>query len=116
MPECAEVATRHSRAANITLGVSQMTVKDTIGWPEIVLFGVVLASPHVSFAVPPAGSGDDGRGAARGIDCHARRGSIPGLRLGGFPRDERAWDVPPPYLAGLTLSEEQQDKVFGILY
>jgi len=29
---------------------------------------------------------------------------------------EHPWDVPPPYLAGLTLSEEQQDKVFGILH
>jgi Spy/CpxP family protein refolding chaperone len=24
--------------------------------------------------------------------------------------------VPPPYLAGIALTEEQQDKVFGILY
>jgi protein CpxP len=93
-----------------------MTVKDTIAWPKILLFGVVLAIPLVSFAVPPAGTGDDGHGVPRGIDCRARRGPILGSGFGGFPGDERAWDVPPPYLAGLTLSEEQQDKVFAILY
>src|SRR5258708_36421522 len=94
-----------------------MTVKDTIAWPRILLVGGVLASPLIGFAAPPpAGSGDDGRGAPRGIDCHARRRPMPGPGFGGFPGGERAWDVPPPYLAGLTLTEAQQDRVFGILY
>jgi protein CpxP len=93
-----------------------MTVNDTIAWPRILLVGVVLASPLVGFAAPPARSGDDGQGAPGGIDCYVRRGPMPGLGFGRFPASEFAWDVLPPYLAGLTLTEEQQDKVFGILY
>jgi protein CpxP len=93
-----------------------MTVKDTIAWPGILLVGVALSSPLVSFAGPPASSGDDARGTSRGIDCHARRGPVPGPGFGGLPGDERAWDVTPPYLAGIALTEEQEDKVFGILY
>src|ERR1700688_4100551 len=94
-----------------------MTVRDTFAWPRILLVGAVLASPLIAFAAPPpAGSGDDGHGAPREIDCHARRGPMPGPGFGGFPGGVRAWDAPPPYLAGLTLTEEQQDKVFGILY
>jgi len=94
-----------------------MAVRDTIAWPRILLAGAVLANPLIGFAAtPPAGSGDNGHVAPRGIDCHARRGPMPGPGFGGFPGGERAWDAPPPYLAGLTLTEEQQDKVFGILY
>jgi protein CpxP len=94
-----------------------MTVRDTFAWPRILLVGAVLASPLIAFAAPPpAGSSDDGHGAPREIDCHARRGPMPGPGFGGFPGGVRAWDAPPPYLAGLTLTEEQQDKVFGILY
>jgi protein CpxP len=93
-----------------------MTVKDSIAWPGILLVGIALASPLAGFAGPPAGSGDDAHGTPRGIDCPARRGAIPGPGVGGFSAGERPWDVPPPYLAGVALTEEQQDKVFGILY
>jgi protein CpxP len=89
-----------------------MTVKHTFAWPRILLVGVVLANPLVGFAARPAGPGEDGHGAVGGIDCHTRREPLPGPGFG----HEHPWDVPPPYLAGLTLSEEQQDKVFGILH
>src|SRR3981081_3230303 len=91
-----------------------MAVKGTIAWLKILLVGIALASPLLSSAGPPPGSSDGGHGAPRGIDCHARRGPLPGLGFGGLPGGERAWDVPPSYLAGLTLSDEELDKVFGI--
>jgi protein CpxP len=93
-----------------------MNIKDTIAWPKILLAAAVLASALVGLAAPSAGSGDNGHGAPGGIDCHARRGPTPGPEFSRFPGSELAWDVLPPYLAGLTLTEEQQDKVFGILY
>ena len=38
----------------------------------------------------------------------------PGPHFGGFPGE--GWGGPPPFLAGLHLSEEQQDKVFAIVH
>ncbi len=94
-----------------------MAVRDTIAWTRILLAGAVLASPLMGFAAaPPAASGDKGPVAPPGIDCHARRGPMPGPGFGGFPGGEHTWDAPPLYLVGLTLTEEQQDKVFGILH
>jgi protein CpxP len=91
-----------------------MTVKDAIARRRGLLLGMVLASPLVGLGAQPAGSANDGQSAASGIDCHAR--AMPGPGFGRFPAGDLAWDVLPPYLTSLTLTEEQQDKVFGILY
>jgi periplasmic protein CpxP/Spy len=49
-------------------------------------------------------------------DSRPHRGPPPGPGFGQSPGSERGWDAPPPFLAGLDLSDDQEDKVFGILY
>lgn len=84
--------------------------------PGILLAGLVLVSPLIGYAAPPADPGNDGGNAPGGSDFHARREPMPGAGFGAFPGSERGWDVPPSFLAGLILTDEQQDKVFAILY
>jgi protein CpxP len=93
-----------------------MNLKHLNAWSRLLIVSCAVASPVVGFAAPPAGTSDGGHGAPGGMDCHAPRGPLAGPQFGPFPGAERAWDVPPPLLAGLTLTEEQQDKVFGILH
>lgn len=61
-------------------------------WRKILIAGVVLACP-IAFASPP-----------------------PGPEFGLPPVSDRPWDAPPPFLAGIDLTDEQEDKVFGILH
>jgi len=93
-----------------------MNLKHMNAWPRLLIATFAVASPVVGFAAPPAGASDEGHSASGGVDCHAPRGPMAGPQFDPFPRGERAWDVPPPLLAGLTLTEEQQDRVFGILH
>jgi len=81
--------------------------------PRILAAGLLLTYPLASLAAPPPGpdGGHDGR--CGGPDMHAFRGPPPGPEFGppgvGF-------GAPPPFLAGLHLTDDQQDKVFAILY
>ncbi len=91
-----------------------MSSPHTIAWPGILLVVTALANPSVCFAAPPANPHDDG-GAPSRMDCQAPRGpGPPGVQH--FAPGEAEWELSPPYLVGLALTEEQQDKVFGILY
>ena len=81
--------------------------------PRILAAGLLLTCPLVGLAASPPGpdGGHDGR--CGGPDTHAFRGPPPGPEFGppggGF-------GAPPPFLAGLHLTDDQQDKVFAILY
>jgi Spy/CpxP family protein refolding chaperone len=90
-----------------------MTITDAIAWSGALFVGVILVAPSVCLAAPPTGPDDDGRAPSR-MDCHAQRG--PGPEFHGFAPREPEWGPPPGYLADLTFTEEQQDKIFGILY
>lgn len=77
---------------------------------------LLLAGSLSAFAAPPT-DGDPHLNCP-GPDSHGLRGLPPGLspgpRWGGFPGE--GWGGPPPFLAGLHLSEDQQDKVFTIVH
>jgi protein CpxP len=73
---------------------------------------LLLAGSLCAYAAPPA-DGDPHFNCA-GPDSHAFRGPPPGPRFGGFPGE--GWEGPPPFLRGLHLTEEQQDKVFAIVH
>jgi periplasmic protein CpxP/Spy len=81
--------------------------------PRILAAAVLLTYPLASLAAPPPrpDGGHDGR--CGGPEMHAFRGPPPGPEFGppgvGF-------GAPPPFLAGLHLTDDQQDKVFAILY
>jgi protein CpxP len=85
--------------------------------PSILVAVVLLACPPASFAAPPAGpdGGHDGRCGPR--DFQGFRGPPPprGAEFGGFPGGGVGFGA-PPFLAGLKLTDEQQDKVFAIVY
>ena len=72
---------------------------------------LLLAGSLSAFAAPPA-DGDPHFNCA-GPDSHFR-GPPPGPRFGAFPGE--GWGGPPPFLRGLHLTEEQQDKVFAIVH
>ena len=72
---------------------------------------LLLAGSLSAFAAPPADS--DPHFNCPGPDSHFR-GPPPGPRFGAFPGE--GWGGPPPFLAGLHLTEEQQDKVFAIVH
>jgi len=93
-----------------------MNLKHTRAWPRMLVTSVVAASPLVGFATPPVDSADEAHGAPGAFGCHAPRGPMAGPGFGSFPGGEHPWDIPPPFLAGLTLTEDQQDKVFAILH
>jgi periplasmic protein CpxP/Spy len=86
--------------------------------PLILAAVVLLACPLASFATPPPGpdGGHDGRCGPG--DFHGFRGPPPppGAGFGGFPGGGFGFGGPPPFLAGLKLTDEQQDKVFAIVY
>lgn len=64
--------------------------------------------PH-AFGAPPPGAPGPGGEMGPGIRPHMGLAPGPGLGMGpGFG--------PPPFLAGLHLTDEQQDKVFAIVY
>jgi protein CpxP len=86
--------------------------------PPVLAAVVLLACPLASFAAPPPGpdGGHDGRCGPG--DFHGFRGPPPppGAGFGGFPGGGFGFGGPPPFLAGLKLTDEQQDKVFSIVY
>jgi periplasmic protein CpxP/Spy len=73
---------------------------------------LLLTGSLSAYAAPPA-DGDPHFNCA-GPDSHFR-GPPPGPRFGAFP-GEGWWGGSPPFLAGLHLTEEQQDKVFAIVH
>jgi protein CpxP len=75
---------------------------------------LALTGPLTGFAAPPPGvdGGHDGRCARP--DFQGFRGPPPGPELGLFPG--AGLGGPPPFLAGLKLTDDQQDKVFAIVY
>ena len=83
--------------------------------PRALAASLLLTASLSAFAAPPA----DGEPHLNcpGPDFHGFRGPPgppPGPHFGGFPGE--GWGGPPPFLAGLHLSEEQQDKVFAIVH
>jgi len=81
-----------------------------------MLVASLLLACSVGLAAPPPGSGASGNGEPPGSDLRPHRGPPPGPGFGQFPGGEHGWDAPPPFLAGLELRDDQEDKVFGILY
>jgi protein CpxP len=79
----------------------------------LIAAGLLLTYPLASFAAPPPGPDGGQAGRCGGPDMHAFRGPPPGPEFGppglGF-------GAAPPFLAGLHLTDDQQDKVFAILY
>jgi periplasmic protein CpxP/Spy len=83
--------------------------------PRVLAASLLLTVPLSAFAAPPA----DGEPHFNcpGPDFHGFRGPPgppPGPHFRGFPGE--GWGGPPPFLAGLHLSEEQQDKVFALVH
>lgn len=76
---------------------------------------LLLAGSLSAFAASPAA--DDSHFNCPGPDSHAFRGPPPGPPrgpwFGGFPGE--GWGG-PPFLAGLHLTEDQEDKVFAIVH
>jgi protein CpxP len=79
----------------------------------LIAAGLLLTYPLASLAAPPPGADGAQAGRCGGPDMHAFRGPPPGPEFGppgvGF-------GAAPPFLAGLHLTDDQQDKVFAILY
>jgi protein CpxP len=73
---------------------------------------LLLAGSLSAFAAPPADG--DPHFNCPGPDSHALRGPPPGPRFGGFPGE--GWGGPAPFLHGLHLTEDQEDKVFAIVH
>lgn len=71
-----------------------------------------LALPLAAMAAPPDGKAGGHGGPACDMDMHGPQGGP----MGGPPPGPFTGDRPPPYLMELNLTEEQQDKVFAILY
>jgi len=82
--------------------------------PGILAATLLLTCPLASFAAPAPGpdGGHDGRCGPP--DFHGFRGPPPGPEFGGFAGG--GLGGAPPFLAGLKLTDEQQDKVFAIVY
>ena len=94
-----------------------MKIHRVLSRPPVLAAVVLLACPLASFAAPPPGpdGGHDGRCGPG--DFHGFRGPPPpGAGFGGFPGGGFGFGGPPPFLAGLKLTYEQQDKVFSIVY
>jgi periplasmic protein CpxP/Spy len=81
--------------------------------PRILAAGLMLTYALASLAAPPSGPDGGQAGRCGGPDMHAFRGPPPGPEFGppgvGF-------GPAPHFLAGLHLTDDQQDKVFAILY
>jgi periplasmic protein CpxP/Spy len=91
-----------------------------------LLAALVLTYPLVGLAAP-AGEGGEPRITCDGPPGFQGRGPMPppggppgrGPFMGGpgpFVHGGPEWGAPPPFLAGLKLTEDQQDKVFAIVY
>lgn len=94
-----------------------MKIHRVVSRPLVLAAVVLLVCPLASFAAPPPGpdGGHDGRCGPG--DFHGFRGPPPpGAGFGGFPGGVFGFGGPPPFLAGLKLTDEQQDKVFAIVY
>jgi protein CpxP len=80
----------------------------------VIAVSLLLTCPLVSLAAPPPGpdGGHDSR--CGGPDMHTFRGPPPGPEFG--PGFGPGIGAAPPFLAGLHLTDDQQDKVFAILY
>ena len=65
------------------------------------------SEPHAFGAAPPGAPGP-GAESGPGMGPHMEFGPGPGMGPG--------FGAPPPFLAGLHLTDEQQDKVFAIVY
>jgi protein CpxP len=93
-----------------------MKIHRVLSRPGVLTAAFLLTLPLASLAASPPGpdAGRDGRcGPA---DFHDFRGPPrpPGPEFGGFLGG--GFGGPPPFLAGLKLTDEQQDKVFAIVY
>jgi protein CpxP len=86
--------------------------------PGIVTAALLLTGPLASFAASPPGPDGGHEGRCGPPDFHGFRGPPPGPGFGGFPGGGYGGPGfgPPPFLAGLHLTDEQQDKVFAIVY
>ena len=95
-----------------------MKIHRVLSRASVLTAALLLCCPPASLAAPPPGpdGGHDGR--CGGPDFHGFRGPPPGPEFGGFPGDGFAGPGfgPPPFLAGLKLTDDQQDKVFAIVY
>jgi periplasmic protein CpxP/Spy len=90
-----------------------MKIHRVLSRPSILTAALLLTCPLASFAAPPPGP-DGGHDGRCGPDFHGFRGPPPGPEFGGFPGG--GFGGPLPFLAGLKLTDEQQDKVFAIVY
>jgi protein CpxP len=82
--------------------------------PSILAATLLLTCPLGVFAAPPPGTDGGHDGRCPGPDFQGFRGPPPGPERGPFPG--MGLGGPPPFLAGLKLTDEQQDKVFAIVY
>jgi periplasmic protein CpxP/Spy len=82
--------------------------------PSILAATLLLTYPLASVAAPAPGPDGDHGGRCGGPDFHGFRGPPPGPEMGPFPG--AGFGAPPPFLRGLHLTDEQQDKVFAIVY
>jgi periplasmic protein CpxP/Spy len=82
--------------------------------PSILAATFLLTCPLAGFAVPPPGADGGHDGRCIGPDFQGFRGPPPGPERGRFPG--MGLGGPPPFLAGLKLTDDQQDKVFAIVY
>jgi len=89
--------------------------------PCLLAAGLLLTYPLASLAAAPLGPHGDSNGSCSRPEPHVLRvppqgpGPVfgPGMGPDGFGPGLGA---PPPFLAGLHLTDEQQDKVFAIVY
>ena len=86
--------------------------------PSIVTAALLLTCPLASLAAPPPGPDGGHDGHCGPPAFHGFRGPPPGPGFGGFPGGGFGGPGfgPPPFLDGLKLTDEQQDKVFSIVY
>ncbi len=88
----------------------------------IAAVALTLTLPTMSFATPPAGPDADPQGACVPMGPHGPRAFSHPFGPGDGPGHFRGmgmgpeWGAPPPFLAGLSLTDDQQDKVFSILH
>jgi periplasmic protein CpxP/Spy len=94
-----------------------MTTRQSVNRSKLFVGAAVLAWPLLLCAAPGTSPGPNGAGPCEaGFHGGGPRppGPPPGPGFGSFgDRDEAR---PPPFLRGLKLSEDQEDKVFGIVH
>jgi periplasmic protein CpxP/Spy len=90
-----------------------MKIHRVLSRPSMLTAALLLCCPLAGLAAPPPGpdGGHDSR--CGGPDFHGFHGPQPGPEFGGFPGGGFG---PPRFLAGLKLTDDQQDKVFAIVY